>query len=387
MVSENFELTIKSKENQSRTGKIKTPHGEFTTPVFMVVGTQGTVKALTPEMVLQTGCKVVLSNNYYLNLRPGMEVIHNAGGLHKFMGWDGPILTDSGGYQVFSLSDLVKIEENGVEFSSPLNGDRMFFSPSSVVESQSILGSDIMMVLDECIKYPHTRSEAESSVSRTFKWAEESIGKFNELNGISLTTGKKQQLFGIVQGGTFKDLRKESASRTIELDFDGYAIGGVSVGEPRKNVREIIQYTSEFLPEDKPRYVMGLGDPADLVYAVEAGIDMFDCVIPTRHGRNGWLYTSKGIVVIRNAPYREDYSSVDPECGCYTCKNFTRAYLHHLFRSNELLGMMLNSLHNLHFLVELTNNIQKAIKKGEFKKLKKKILKYYGISPAEETQI
>ncbi|MBN2406760.1 MAG: tRNA guanosine(34) transglycosylase Tgt [Elusimicrobia bacterium] len=371
-------MSGKSEENAGRSGSVATGHGKFRTPAFMVVGTQGTVKALTPEMIRSTGCEVVLANNYYMNLRPGLDVIKKAGGLHKFMGWDGPVLTDSGGYQVFSLCDMVKIKEDGVRFSSPLNGDKLFFTPADVVRSQSILGSDIMMVLDECVAYPHTRAQAQKALDRTIKWAGESLDEFTKLKKTSLTTGRKQLLFGIIQGGVFEDLRIRAAQETVKMDFDGYAIGGVSVGEPRKKVREIIDLVIKYLPEDKPRYVMGLGDPSDIVYAVESGVDMFDCVIPTRHGRNGWLYTSRGLVVIRNAPYREDFSRLDPECDCYTCANFTKAYLHHLFRSGELLGMMLNSLHNLHFMIQLTSKLRQSISEGGFGELKSRILKYYG---------
>ncbi len=372
-----FEILEKSVENKGRIGVVKTPHGNFTTPVFMVVGTQGTVKALTPRVIEETGCEILLSNNYYLNLRPGIEIIEKAGGLHEFMAWKNPILTDSGGYQVFSLSGIVKVEDKGVEFRSPVNGDKFFFTPSNVIQSQSRLGSDIIMPLDECISYPHTRSAAQKAMKRTLSWLGESREEFEKIGCKSVTTGKKQQLFGIIQGGRFKDLREASVTETVKMGFDGYAIGGVSVGEPRRNVRETINYVAELLPEDKPRYVMGLGDPADIVNAVEAGIDMFDCVIPTRHGRTGWLYTSRGILVIRNAPYKDDFSKPDPECSCYTCRNFTRAYLNHLFRSKEILGSVLNSLHNLNFMVNLIFKIREALKNGNFDKLKNRVMKYY----------
>lgn len=373
-----FEILEKSVENKGRIGVVKTPHGNFTTPVFMVVGTQGTVKSLTPRIIEEAGCEILLSNNYYLNLRPGIEIIEKAGGLHEFMAWKNPILTDSGGYQVFSLSGIVKVEDKGVGFRSPVNGDKFFFTPGGVIQSQSRLGSDIIMPLDECIAYPHTRSAAQKAMKRTLRWLGESREEFEKIGCKSVTTGKKQQLFGIIQGGRFKDLREASVAETVKMGFDGYAIGGVSVGEPRRNVRETINYVAELLPEDKPRYVMGLGDPADLVNAVEAGIDMFDCVIPTRHGRTGWLYTSKGILVIRNAPYKDDFSKPDPECNCYTCRNFTRAYLNHLFRSKEILGSVLNSLHNLNFMVKLIFKIREALKNGNFDKLKNQVMKYYG---------
>lgn len=368
---------VKRYKEGGRVGVLKTPHGEIKTPVFMAVGTAGTVKALTPEMVESTGCQILLGNNYHLNLRPGLQVISEAGGLHKFMNWKKPILTDSGGYQVFSLKGLVRIKEEGVEFSSPLNGERKFFTPESVVESQSIIGSDIAMVLDQCIAYPNTIEEAGRALERTTRWAEKSVKAFDELKRESVTTKKSQMLFGIVQGGSHRKLRELSAAATRKMNFDGLAIGGVSVGEPRNEVREMIEFTAKLLPEDKPRYVMGLGDPADLVYAVESGIDMFDCVIPTRHGRTGWLYTSEGVIVIRNAPYRNDFSKPDPECTCYTCSNYSRAYLHHLFRSREVLAYTLNSLHNLHFIVQSSVNMREALIRGEFSLLKEKILKYY----------
>ncbi len=373
----NFEIEKTSGENSSRAGRLYTPHGNVDTPVFMAVGTQATVKALTPDMLRSAGCSIILGNNYHLNLRPTVEVIEKAGGLHSFMGWDGPILTDSGGYQVFSLCDLVRVKDEGVEFASPLNGDRKFFSPEEVVRSQSRLGSDVMMILDECVAWPHTRAKAEKAAERTLRWAIRSREEFEKLNCKSLTTGLSQYLFGIVQGGAFRDLREESARSTVDVGFDGYAIGGVSVGEPRKQVRDTVNFTSSFLPENKPRYVMGLGDPADIVHAVASGADMFDCVIPTRHGRNGWLYTSRGRIVIRNAPYREDFSKPDPDCSCYTCSNFSRAYLHHLFRSRELLGYTLNSLHNLHYMLKLLRRIRESIISGRFEDMKKEILRYY----------
>ncbi len=372
-----FNINTKSKKNRARTGTVKTPHGNFSTPAFMVVGTQGTVKALTPDMVKDAGSEILLSNNFYLNLRPGLDIINGAGGLHKFMGWDGPILTDSGGYQVFSLEDLVKIEPDGVEFRSPLDGHKLFFSPEEVVKSQSVIGSDIMMMLDECVSYPVSRAKAEKAMRRTLKWADCSKKKFEQLDRKSITTGLKQQLFGIIQGSSYLELRKESAQKTVDMNFDGYAVGGVSVGEPRKKILEIIDIVSRYLPEDKPRYVMGLGDPVTLLKAVERGMDMFDCVIPTRHGRTGWLYTGEGKIVIRNAPYKKDFSKPDPECNCYTCRNFTRAYLNHLYRSNEILSSTLNSLHNLNFMVNLLFKIKEAIKQDDLGSLKQEIESKY----------
>ncbi|MGM0568358.1 MAG: tRNA guanosine(34) transglycosylase Tgt [Elusimicrobiota bacterium] len=376
-MSTNFKIKALSKKSRARAGEFDTPHGKVSTPVFMAVGTQGTVKALTPAMLKEIGCGVVLSNNFYLTLSPGMEIMKKAGGIHKFMGWKGPMLTDSGGYQVFSLSDIADISKEGVCFRSPLNGDKIFFSPEKAILNQSIIGADIIMNLDECIAYPHSEAQAFSSVERTIIWAEKCMKKFKELKRKSLSTSEKQMLFGIVQGASFKHLRKECAEELVKMGFDGYAIGGVSVGEPRRQVSEIVRFTAPLLPEEKPRYVMGIGSPTDIVSAVESGTDMFDCVIPTRHGRNGWLYTSEGRIVIRNAPYKDDFSPPDPECSCYTCRNFTRAYLHHLMRRKEILGMILNSLHNLFFMVELTSKIRKSIIKGGFEEIKGKIHEKY----------
>ncbi len=377
-MSGKFKVKSVSKENRGRAGEIKTPHGIIKTPAFMAVGTQGTVKALTPDMVESTGCAVVLANNFYLTISPGMEILKKTGGIHKFMNWAGPMLTDSGGYQVFSLSDIARVSSSGVVFRSPLNGDKISFTPENVIENQSIIGADIIMPLDECIAFPHSRVEAEGALKRTIDWADKSLEKFDSLGRKSLTTSLDQMLFAIVQGGMFRDLREKCAGSLVGKDFDGYAIGGVSVGEPRKQVRDTIDFTVPFLPEEKPRYVMGIGDPADIVSAVESGVDMFDCVIPTRHGRSGWLYTSSGRIVIRNSPFRDDFSPVDPECSCYTCKNFTRAYLHHLYRRGEILAMMLNSLHNLHFMVELTVKIRYAVINGGFNEIKEKIFREYG---------
>ncbi len=373
-----FEIKSVSKENRGRAGEITTPHGVIKTPAFMAVGTQGTVKALTPDMVKSTGCGVVLSNNFYLTIGPGMEIIKKAGGIHKFMNWPGPVLTDSGGYQVFSLSDIARVSSSGVVFRSPLNGDKISFTPGNVVENQSIIGADIIMPLDECIAFPHSRVEAEKALERTVNWAYKSLEKFESLGRKSLTTSLGQMLFAIIQGGRFRDLREKCARSLVGKAFDGYAVGGVSVGEPRKQVRDTVDFTTSFLPQEKPRYVMGIGGPADIVSAVESGVDMFDCVIPTRHGRNGWLYTSSGRIVIRNAPYRDDFSPVDPKCSCYTCANFTRAYLHHLYRRGEILSMILNSLHNLHFMIELTVKIRESIINGGFNEIKKEIFRQYG---------
>ncbi|MEA3506525.1 MAG: tRNA guanosine(34) transglycosylase Tgt [Elusimicrobiota bacterium] len=376
-MSEKFKITSKSSRNRARTGEFSTEHGTFTTPAFMTVGTRGTVKAMTPRMIKETGAEIILANNFHLTLKPGVDIIAAAGGLHNFMGWPGPILTDSGGYQVFSLSDIAKVEDRGVWFRSPYDGSKNYFTPAKVVKTQSIIGSDIMMALDECIAYPHSRAQAEKAMLRTGRWAKMCREEFERLGGKSISTGKKQSIFAVVQGGSFEDLRDESVRTLTPLDFDGYAIGGVSVGEPGESVKKIINYTAPLLPEEKPRYVMGLGDPAALLSAVAAGVDMFDCVMPTRHGRNGWLYTSKGRIVIRNAQYKKDFTKPDPSCGCYTCSNFSRAYLNHLFRNNEILASMLNSLHNIYFMVNLIFKVQKSIKEDNFNKVAEEIQEFY----------
>jgi len=365
-----FKLLAKSGENRARLGEIKTSHGIIHTPVFMPVGTQGAVKTLSPDDLRDAGAEIILANAYYLFLRPGDEVVKNAGGLHKFMNWDRPILTDSGGYQVFSLADLRKISENGVEFSSHIDGAKHLFTPEKVIDIQRNLKSDIAMCFDECTPYPCERDYAERSMRLSLKWAKRCKEEF-------LKEESEQALFGIVQGGMHKDLRHESLEKNIEIGFDGYAIGGLSVGEPRDCAEEILDYLLPLMSEDKPRYLMGVGAPEELWDYIEKGIDMFDCVMPTRNARNGQLFTSGGKIIIKNASFKNDYSPLDEECSCYTCSNFTRAYLSHLFRSGELLALRLNTLHNINFMIKLTSRIRAAIKSGTYSRDKKEFLRKY----------
>ena len=352
-------------------GRLHTPHGVIETPIFMPVGTQATVKAMTPEELKEIGSQIILSNTYHLYMRPGHDLIERAGGLHKFMNWDKPILTDSGGFQVFSLGPLRKIKEEGVEFRSHLDGSKHFLSPEKATEIQNALGSDIIMAFDECAPYPADRQYVKNSLERTTRWLErcKAAHKYPE----------KQALFGIVQGGMYKDLREQSAKEITAIDLPGYAIGGLSVGEPKDMMYEVLDYTVPLLPEDKPRYLMGVGSPDDLLEGVLRGIDMFDCVLPTRIARNGTAMTSQGKVVVRNASYAEDFTSLDPECDCYTCKNYTKAYLRHLIKCNEILGARLLTIHNLHFLLKMMENVREAIKEDRLLDYKKDFFeKYYG---------
>jgi queuine tRNA-ribosyltransferase len=336
----------------ARLGRLETAHGIVQTPAFMPVGTYGTVKGMSPVELREIGAEIVLANTFHLWLRPGLEVISAHGGLHRFMGWQGPILTDSGGFQVFSLGALRKIAEDGVTFQSPINGDTCFLSPEESMRIQRVLNSDIVMVFDECTRYPATYDEARLSMEMSLRWA----GRSKRAHD-----GNANALFGIVQGGVYEPLRDQSLAGLIDIGFDGYAIGGLSVGETKPEMRRILRHTAPRLPSDKPRYLMGVGTPRDIMDAVAAGIDMFDCVLPTRNGRNGWLYTSAGVVKLRNARYRDDLSPADPACGCYACRNFTRAYLHHLQRANEMLGARLNTLHNLHYYQTLMRRLREAI--------------------------
>jgi len=385
-----YKLIKKDKKTKARVGKFTTQHGEVSTPNFMPVGTSATVKTLTPEEVKAAGTEIILSNAYHLMLRPGADVIKEAGGLHKFMHWDGPILTDSGGFQVFSLSKLRKIKDDGVEFQSHIDGSRQFITPESVVEFQQVLGSDIMMVLDECIHYPCQRDYAEKSLKITTDWARRSrdwslAGARDTSSDISSSvassslamTQKKQMLFGIVQGGAYLDLRKQAVEELIDIGFDGYAVGGLSVGEPRELMYEIIDVTLPLLPEDNLHYLMGVGTPQDMLEAVERGADIFDCVVPTRNGRNGTAFTSKGNVKIRNAKYTKDNLPIDEECVCPCCKDYTRAYIHHLFSIDEILGLRLLSLHNITFYAKLMKNIREAITDDRFAEFKKGFLTNY----------
>ena len=367
-----YELIKTCKQSGARLGKLYTPHGEITTPIFMPVGTQATVKAMSPEELKEINSQIILSNTYHLYMRPGHSIVEKAGGLHKFMNWDRPILTDSGGFQVFSLGPLRKITEEGVEFRSHLDGSKHFISPEKAIEIENALGADIIMAFDECAPYPADRDYVKNSLERTTRWAK----RCKEAHKNTDT----QALFGIVQGGMYKDLREQSAKEIMELDFPGYAIGGLSVGEPKHLMYEVLDYTTPLLPEDKARYLMGVGSPDDLIEGVIRGIDMFDCVLPTRIARNGTAMTSHGKVVVRNASYAEDFTPLDPECSCYTCKNYTRAYIRHLVKTNEILGSRLISYHNLYFLLKLMENVRNAIMEDRLLDFRAEFYSKYGYS-------
>lgn len=354
-----FELLKKDALSQARLGRFYTAHGVVNTPVFMPVGTMGTVKAMTPHEVKDLGAEIILGNTYHLMLRPGHDLVRELGGLHRFMGWDGPILTDSGGFQVFSLGDLRKITEEGVYFQSHIDGAKHALTPEGAIEIQEALGSDIMMILDECTPYPSAFDYAKASMERTLRW-----GKRCRDRKLLSDTG--QALFGIVQGSMYKELREVSARETVEIGFDGHALGGLSVGESKDEMHEAIEYSVPYLPEDKPRYLMGVGLPEDLIEGVRRGIDMFDCVIPTRNARNGMLFTSFGVVQIKHSKYIRDDSPIDPECGCYTCKNFSRAYLRHLYMAKEILSSRLNTIHNLYFYLNFMSEMRAAIAEDRF---------------------
>ena len=344
---------IQNRAGQARTGCLFTHHGDVRTPVFMPVGTHATVKAMTPEELCDNDVEIILANTFHLYLRPGAELIHSLGGLHTFMHWNLPILTDSGGFQVFSLSKLRTITEEGVQFASPLDGSRHFMSPEKSIEVQHLLGSDIIMAFDECIPYPADYAYAKQSTDRTLRWLERC--KKAHINHPS------QFLFGIAQGGMYPDLRRYSARRSAEMDFEGYAIGGLAVGEPRNMTWEMLDASIDELPPAKPRYMMGVGTPVDIIRAVDAGVDMFDCVLPTRNARNGNLFVETGTISIKQAQYRDDPLPIDPQCSCYTCQNYTRAYLRHLYLSNEILSSRLNTIHNIHFFMSLLQRIRAAI--------------------------
>ncbi len=352
-----FSFELFNKDGNARRGRLKTAHGDIETPAFMPVGTQATVKTLSTDELAQTGSQIILGNTYHLYLRPGHKLIEKLGGLHRFMNWDKPILTDSGGYQVFSLKGLTKVTEEGVSFQSHLDGSSRFITPELAIEIQQSLGSDIMMCFDEPPPYPSSREDIKTAMERTTRW-EERCKKAK--------SSDTQALFGITQGGTEADLREESARQIIGIGFDGYAIGGLSVGESMSLMLEMTEVTTAVLPEEKPRYLMGVGTPEDIVQAVARGVDMFDCVMPTRNGRNGALFTSSGKINIKNSRYREDESPIDKNCNCQVCKNYSRAYLRHLFTANEMLGLRLNSLHNVAFYQNLMQNIRDSISKGEF---------------------
>ena len=352
-----MEFEVKATDGEARRGTLQLRRGTVETPAFMPVGTYGTVKAMSPAELEALGAEIVLGNTFHLWLRPGLEVVAAHGGLHRFMGWRRPILTDSGGFQVFSLGALRKLSEEGVAFQSPINGDRLFLTPEEAMRIQRVLDSDIAMAFDECTGYPATRDEAAGSMRLSMRWAARSKAAHGD---------SPNALFGIVQGGMHEDLRDESLAALAAIGFDGYAVGGVSVGEPKEEMARIVAHTGPRLPRAAPRYLMGVGTPEDIVDAVGNGFDMFDCVLPTRNARNGWLFTRFGDVKIKNARHRADTGPLDPECACYTCRHFSRAYLHHLHRANEILGARLNTLHNLHYYQELTAGLRAAIAAGRF---------------------
>ncbi len=362
----NFSLTKKGVGTEGRLGRLTTSHGEVATPVFMPVGTQATVKTLSPRDLLDIGAEIILSNTYHLFLRPGHELVRDFGGLHGFMKWDRPVLTDSGGFQVFSLADLRKVTDEGVTFQSHIDGGaKHFITPEYAMEIQEALGADIIMAFDECIPYPATKDYAQESLERTHRWA-------RRCREAKKDTG--QALFGIVQGGMHADLRRLSAETLVDIGFEGYAIGGLSVGETKPLMYEMIEATVPHLPADQPRYLMGVGTPEDLVEGVDRGIDMFDCVMPTRNARNGTFFTSFGKMAIRNSRYERDNGPLDPECGCYTCRTFSRAYLRHLFNAGEVLALRLGTIHNLAFYLDLMGRIRKSIEEGRFGEFKKEFL-------------
>lgn len=370
MYAVRYELIKTCKQSGARLGRLHTPHGIIETPIFMPVGTQATVKSMTPEELKEIGSQIILSNTYHLYMRPGHELIKRAGGLHNFMNWDKPILTDSGGFQVFSLGPLRKIKEEGVEFRSHLDGSKHFLTPEKAMEIQNALGSDIMMAFDECAPYPADREYVKNSLERTTRWLKRCKDAHNNTD--------KQALFGIIQGGMYKDLREQSAKEITSIDLPGYAIGGLSVGEPKPLMYDVLEHTTPLMPKDKPRYLMGVGSPDDLVEGVIRGVDMFDCVLPTRIARNGTAMTSQGKVVVRNATYAEDFTPLDPECDCYACKNYSRAYIRHLIKANEILGARLITTHNLHFLLNLMKQIREAIMEDRLLDFRNEFFAKYG---------
>lgn len=360
------------KQTGARLGIVHTPHGSFETPAFMPVGTQATVKTMSPEELKAMNAGIILSNTYHLWLRPGNDVIKEAGGLHKFMNWDRPILTDSGGFQVFSLSEFRNIKEEGVHFRNHMNGDKLFLSPEKAMEIQNDLGSDIMMAFDECPPYPASHEYMKSSVERTSRWAERCLEAHARKDA--------QGLFGIIQGGEYEDLRKQSAQDLVSLDFPGYAIGGLSVGEPKDVMNRALEFTTPLMPTNKPRYLMGVGSPDSLIDGAIRGIDMFDCVLPTRIARNGTLMTSTGRLNIKNAAFKRDFNPIDEKCDCYTCKNYTRAYVHHLIRADETFGIRLTSYHNLQFLLNLMEQVRQAIREDRLGDFREEFFEAYGFN-------
>lgn len=372
MVAIRYEHIKTCRQSGARLGKVHTPHGTFETPIFMPVGTLATVKTMSPEELKEIGSQIILSNTYHLWLRPGHEIVKEAGGLHKFMNWDRPILTDSGGFQVFSLSALRKIEEEGVHFRNHLNGDKLFLSPEGAMEIQNALGSDIMMAFDECPPYPATHEYMLKSVQRTSRWAERCLEGHKR--------PEDQGLFGIVQGGEYEDLRKMSAQDLVSMDFPGYAVGGLSVGEPKDVMNRVLEFTTPHLPTNKPRYLMGVGSPDALIDGTIRGIDMFDCVLPTRIGRNGTCMTSTGRLVVRNAKYARDFKPLDENCDCHVCKNYSRAYIRHLVKCDETFGFRLTSYHNLYFLLKLMEQVRDAIRQDRLLDFRAEFFEMYGLN-------
>ncbi len=380
-----MQFSLHQHDGLARRGTVSLPHGNVETPVFMPVGTYGTVKAMSPAELNTIDAHIVLGNTFHLWLRPGLEIIAAHNGLHRFMGWDQPILTDSGGFQVFSLGAMRKISEAGVKFKNPINGDTCFLTPEESMRIQRVLNSDIVMIFDECTPHPATHKEAKDSMELSLRWAQRSRNAFDAYQPMDMPTAlatpsdKLDQaphqnhdngLFGIIQGGMYEDLRDQSLDALVDIGFDGYAIGGLSVGEPKEDMMRILAHTAPKMPKEKPRYLMGVGTPEDLVEAVSNGVDMFDCVMPTRNARNGWLFTQYGDIKIKNATYKNDLQPLDAECPCYTCQHFTRSYLHHLHRVGEILGARLNTIHNLHYYQILMQGMRQAIENGRFEAFK-----------------
>jgi len=367
-----FDLTAKDINSKARAGVLHTDHGVIQTPIFMPVGTQGTVKAVTPyALTNEVKAQIILGNTYHLYLRPGTDILEKAGGLHKFMNWDKPILTDSGGFQVYSLAELRKMRKDGVEFKSHLDGSSHFFTPEKVIGIQRSIGSDILMPLDECVSYPCEYEYAKKSMERTSEWA--ALNKEAFVNSAPLY-GNEQYLFGIIQGSVFKDLRERSANDLIAMDFDGYSIGGLAVGESADVMYDVVDFTTDIIPAEKPRYLMGVGRPENILESIERGVDMFDCVMPTRNARNSYLFTFNGVLAMKNAAYKDDFTPLDENCGCYTCRNFTRAYLRHLFVSKEILALELATIHNLRFYLDLVTMARERILDGTFMEWKNSII-------------
>ncbi|WP_085523247.1 tRNA guanosine(34) transglycosylase Tgt [Tuberibacillus sp. Marseille-P3662] len=367
-----YELIKEDGQTGARLGKLHTPHGTFETPMFMPVGTLATVKTMSPEELKSMGAGVILSNTYHLWLRPGEDIVDEAGGLHQFMNWDQGILTDSGGFQVFSLSDMREIKEEGVHFRNHLNGAKLFLSPEKSVQIQNALGSDIMMAFDECPPYPAEYDYMKSSVERTSRWAERCLGANQNPD--------RQSLFGIVQGGEYEALRRQSAADITSLDFPGYAVGGLSVGEPKSVMNHVLEYTTPLLPSHKPRYLMGVGSPDSLIDGAIRGIDMFDCVLPTRIARNGTCMTSTGRLVVRNAKYARDFSPLDEHCDCHVCRTYSRAYIRHLVKANEAFGFRLTTYHNLYFLIKLMERVRQAIREDRLQDFRDTFFEQYGFN-------